>query len=331
MLRSTQHVRLIVKELKMPSIRSRLFLGVIRNSHLLRFKLKRQSTFDFDSSIEEFRAQVDKTPALFGKLPDHMQLESVMISDLYAEWLRHVEAPQDEAILYFHGGGYVSGTCEAHRTHVSKVVNGSHINALTFQYRVAPEHPFPAALDDALAAYRCLLDQGFAPQKIAFMGDSAGGGLCLATLNAIKDKKLPMPAVVVALSPWTDLACTGDSYQTNAATCLSPTGSWTVFSSYYVGEADATNPWISPLYGSLAGLPPMRIYVGSDEVMLDDAVQYAEKAKAAGVDVTLTVGEGLFHCYPICAPAFPEATEALAELCKFMKQHVAKEQVVAIS
>lgn len=315
----------------MPSIRSRLFLGVIRNSHLLKFKLKRESTFDFDSSIEEFRAQVDKTPSLFGKLPDHIELEPIMIDDLYAEWLCHADAPKDEAILYFHGGGYVSGTCAAHRTHVSKVVNSSLINAMTFQYRVAPEHPFPAALDDALAAYRYLLDQGFAPQRIAFMGDSAGGGLCLATLNAIKTQGLPMPTAVVALSPWTDLACTGDSYQSNADSCLSPDGSWTVFSHYYAPDMDKTNPLISPLYGDLAGLPPMRIYVGSDEVMLDDAIQYAEKAKAAGVEVVLTVGEGLFHCYPICAPIFPEATEAMAELCAFMKLHVAQEQEVAVA
>jgi len=315
----------------MPSIRSRLFLGVIRNSHLLRFKLKRESTIDFDSSIEEFRAQVDKTPALFGKLPDHISLESVMIDNLYAEWLRHADAPKDEAILYFHGGGYVSGTCAVHRTHVSKVVTGSLINAMTFQYRVAPEHPFPAALEDALAAYQYLLDQGFAPNKISFMGDSAGGGLCLATLNAIKEQGLPMPTAVITLSPWTDLACTGDSYQSNADTCLSPMGSWTVFSHYYAPDMDKTNPLISPLYGDLAGLPPMRIYVGSDEVMLSDAIQYAEKAKAAGVDVKLTIGEGLFHCYPICAPAFPEATEALAELCDFMKQHVAQEQAVEVA
>ncbi len=313
----------------MPSIRSRLFLGVIRNSHLLRFKLKRESTFDFDSSIAEFRAQVDKTPALFGKLPDHIKLESITIGDLYAEWLRHADAPKDEAILYFHGGGYVSGTCAAHRTHVSKVVNGSLINAMTFQYRVAPEYPFPAALDDALAAYRYFLEQGFAPEKIAFMGDSAGGGLCLATLNAIKEQGLPMPAAAVTLSPWTDLACTGDSYQSNASTCLSPTGSWTVFSHYYAPDMDKTNPLISPLYGDLAGLPPMHIYVGSDEVMLSDAIQYAEKAKVAGVDVKLTIGEGLFHCYPICAPAFPEATEALAELCAFMKEKVSQGQVIS--
>jgi monoterpene epsilon-lactone hydrolase len=315
----------------MPSIRSRLFLGVLKNSHLLRFKRKRQSTFDFDTSIEEFRAQVDTTPALFGKLPDHIALESIMIDDLYAEWLRHADAPKDEAILYFHGGGYVSGTCAAHRTHVSKVVNGSLINAMTFQYRVAPEHPFPTALEDALAAYRYFLEQRFAPDKIAFMGDSAGGGLCLATLNAIKEQGLPLPTAVVALSPWTDLACTGGSYQRNAESCLSPTGSWTVFSHYYAPDMDKTNPLISPLYGDLAGMPPMRIYVSSDEVMLDDAVQYAEKAKAAGVEVVLTIGEGLFHCYLICAPIFPEATEAMAELCDFMKQHVAQRRVVTVA
>jgi len=131
---------------------------------------------------------------------------------------------------------------------------------------------------------------------------SAGGGLCLAALLAARDRGIPLPAAAVALSPWTDLKCTGESYRSNAGKCLSPDGTWTAFSRHYAGDHDPGLPWISPLYGDLHGLPPLLIYVGGNEILYDDAVRFAEKAKAAGVDVGLKVGEGLFHCYPICAP-----------------------------
>lgn len=309
----------------MPSLQSRLFLFMLRHSHLLRFRLKRRDSFDWDTPIADFRAQVGKTSTLFGKLPAQLEIAPVTIGDseLYAEWIRPVQAAHDSVILYFHGGGYVSGTCEAHRTHVAKVVQESGIGALLFAYRLAPENPFPAALEDAMAAYRWLLQQGIAAERIAFMGDSAGGGLCLATLLALKDEGVELPAAAVVLSPWTDLKCTGASYQTNLAVeALTPAQSWTVFSHYYVQDNDPGNPLISPLYGQLAGLPPLLVYVGEHEVLYDDSAKFAEKARDAGVDVTLRVGEGLFHCYPICAPLFPEATQAMTELCAFIRGHV---------
>jgi monoterpene epsilon-lactone hydrolase len=305
----------------MPSFRSRLFLFVLRNRHLLRFRLKRRDIIDWNTSVEELRREVGKTSKLFGKLPKRITVSPVNIDDLYAEWISLSGAEKDRAILYFHGGGYVMGSVPTHRTHVAKFVKGSGVNALLFEYRQAPDNPFPAAVEDSVKAYQWLLAQGIAPSHIIFTGDSAGGGLALATLLALKDKNMPLPKAAIALSPWTDLKCTGDSYHT-ANDPLSPGESWTVFSKYYAGDSDPTNPWISPLYGDLHGLPPLLIYVGEHEVLRDDSIRFAEKAKEAGVDVNLTVGKGMFHCYPVCSPLFPEATQAMEEICAFIKKQI---------
>lgn len=205
---------------------------------------------------------------------------------------------------------------------MAKFVQGSGVAALLYEYRLAPEHPFPTALDDSVAAYRWLLTQGVSPSQIVFAGDSAGGGLCLATLLALKDQGILLPAAAVAISPWTDLKCIGESYRTNAKRCLSPAGTWTAFSKHYVGNHDPCSPWISPLYGDLHGLPPTLIYVGGDEILRDDSICFAEKAKDAGVDVTLKVGEGMFHCFAVCPPMFPEATQAMEEICAFIKMQL---------
>lgn len=307
----------------MSSLRSRLLLFVLRNRHLLRGRLKRRAMIDWDTSIQDFRRDVDKSSGLFGKVPEGIDVSPVDIDGLNAEWILPSGASKDKAILYFHGGGYVSGNCRAHRMHVAKIVKRSNIGALLFEYRLAPEHPFPAAVHDSLKTYMYLLDQGTAPGSIAFMGDSAGGGLCLATLLALKDQKIPLPAAAVALSPWTDLACAGDTYTTNLEVePLAPTGAWNVFSHYYVGDNDPRNPYISPLYGDLNGLTPILIYVGEYEVMLSDSTRFAEKARNAGVDITLHVGKGLFHCYPVCAPLFPEATQAMEEISRFLNDRL---------
>lgn len=311
----------------MPSLQSRLFVFALRYRHLFRFQLKRRDTIDWNTSIPRLREETDRAASAFGKLPAQVEVAPVTIGSLSAEWILPAQAAKDKVILYFHGGGYVIGSCEGHRSIVAKVVVGSGVGALLFAYHLAPEHPFPAALEDALAAYRWLLAEGVSPDQIVFMGDSAGGGLCLATLIALRDQGTPLPAGAVALSPWTDLKCTGASLTTNAkADLLSWKGSWTVFSKYYAGENDPGLPWISPLYGDLQGLPPLLIYAGGDEVLLDDSIRFAEKAKAAGVEVTLKVGEGLFHCYPVCAPLFPEAKQAMAEICAFIKTHTGNQE-----
>jgi monoterpene epsilon-lactone hydrolase len=293
----------------------------LRNMHLLRFRLKRES-WDWNTSVDDFRRRCEQTNGRLAKLPEGIQITPVQIDGLAeglsAEWLRPSQAPADKAIFYTHGGGYISGSCNDHRSMVAKLAQSCGIQTLLFDYRLAPEHTYPAALDDALTAYTWLLRQGFSPEQIVIVGESAGGGLALACLLALRDQGQPMPAGAVVLSPETDLKLTGESHRTKARVCLSPPGMAAVCSKYYTGDNDPGNPYISPLYGDLHGLPPLLMYVGEYETLLDDSTRFAEKATAAGVQVSLTVGEGMVHCYPLLAPLFPEATQAMHEISTFI-------------
>lgn len=311
----------------MVSLKSRLVYFMLKNMHLLQFRL-RQEAWDLDTSIPRFREECEKASrAMVNKLPAGVNISRFDLFGLPAEWLSPAGAAKDKVILYAIGGGYVSGSCNDHRFMVAKVADASGVTVLMYEHRLAPEHPYPAALDDLLAAYDWLLDdQGFAPDKIVVMGESAGGGLCLATLLALRDRGRPLPAGGVALSPWTDLKLTGESYHTKARVCLSPPGMSKVCSQYYVGDHDPGLPYISPLYGDLDGLPPIFINVGGYETMLDDSTRFAEKAKDAGVDVTLRVGEKMIHCYPLLAPMFLEATQALGEICAFINERLGGER-----
>lgn len=303
----------------MPSLQSRLFIFALKYRHLLRGQLKRRSIITFDTSIPQLREEIERGAGFFGKLPASIELQPVKTGALSAEWMIPSGASRDRAILYFHGGGYATGSISAHRPIVSKFVTGTGLPALVFDYRLAPEHPFPAAVEDSLSAYQWLLSEGISPSRIVFIGDSAGGGLCLAAMLALKDKGIPLPSAAVALSPWTDVRNTGESQYTNAKVdTLTWQEAQIVFSKYYAGDTDPGHPWISPLYGDLHGLPPLLIFVGGHELLRDDSTRFAEKAKEAGVDVTLRVGEGLFHCYPACAPLFPEARQAMEEICLFV-------------
>lgn len=307
----------------MPSLQSHLFRFILKHGHLLRFQLKRKAVFDFNTSIPQFREDCEKGARLFGKVPAGIEVLPVTIDGIPAEWIIPSQAKKDKVILYTHGGGYVSGSCNDHRSIVARVVKGCGVGILLFEYRLAPEHPFPAAIEDSVAAYRWLLAQGISPSNIMIVGESAGGGLCLATLLALRDQDISLPAAAVAISPWTDLKCTGQSYKAKIDP-LAPAESWTVFSKYYVGDNDPCSPWISPLYGDHHGLPPILIHVGEHEVLRDDSIQFAQKAQAAGVDVTLKVGEGMIHCYPLLPPFIPEARQAMEEICDFIRLHIGK-------
>ena len=304
----------------MTSFRGRLFKLLLQNRHLLQFQL-REEIIDWNKieAILAFRQQVEQGTGKFGKLPKDITVSSVNINGLYAEWIMPVDATRDKVILYFHGGGYVSGTCYSHRSIVAKFVKGTGIKGLLFEYRLAPENPYPSALEDAMTAYNWLLDQGISNSKIVFVGDSAGGGLALATLLAFRDGGLPLPSAAVVYSPVTDFKCTGKSHWTKEKVCLSPKGMTQALAKHYAGDNDPGLPYISPLYGDLQGLPSLLIYAGEDEVLCDDAVRFANKAKDAGVNVILKIGEGMFHCYPAMAPLFPEATQAFEEICSYIR------------
>lgn len=294
------------------------------NRHLFMGKLRKQPFDPSPEGIRKLREVTEKGGRMFGKLPPESEIVPVTIGEMYAEWIKLPGNNTEKAMLYFHGGMYVTGSAQSHRQHVIKFVSGSGINALVFNYRLAPENPFPAALSDALIAYKYLQKEGFEAENLVFAGDSAGAGLCLATMLAIKDKGWTMPAAAAVLSPWTDLARTGESYVSNVEKCLSPKGSSEHASVLYAGEKSTENPYISPLYGELANLPPLHISAGANEILRDDSIRFAEKAKAAGVDVTLLVGEGMCHCYPAFGNLFEESKRALEEICNFLKYHANK-------
>lgn len=306
----------------MTSLQSHMMYFMMKNRHLFKGHLK-QETWDLNTSIPKFRAECEQANSRMAKDPEGVTVTPVDVDGIPAEWLVPAETKNEGVILYTIGGGYVSGTLQDHRSMVAKIVLGSQTRMLIFEHRLAPEHPYPAAIEDSVKAYRWLLAQNISPTKIMIVGESAGGGLCLATLLAIRDLGIPIPAAVVAMSPWTDLTLSGESYRTKARVCLSPKGMGAVCSHYYVGDQDPTLPWISPLFGDLYGLPPMYISVGEYETMLDDSTRFAEKAKKAGVDVTLKVGEKMVHCYPLMAPFYPEATQELETICRFIELHLA--------
>lgn len=302
----------------MQSIRSKLFIWLLKNRHLFKLKLKPE-VVDENFSVTEFRERIELGALKYNRIPDDIQIESVDINGMHGEWLTLAGAPQNKVILYIHGGGFISGSCESHRMHVAKFVKGSGIKTLVFDYRLAPEHPYPAALDDSLSAYKWLLKKGYKSTDVIIAGESAGGSLTLAALVAIRDQGLPLPKAVVSISPCTDLTCSAQSFKTNFKRDIAPMNSWLVWTDYYVGENDPYLPWLSPLNADLKGLPPMLLFVGSVEIHLDDTRNFAVKAKQAGVETNFKIWEGMVHAFPLLSPFFPEAKAAMEEICKYMR------------
>lgn len=305
----------------MTSLKARMFGFMMRNGHLLQGRLRKE-VFDFNTSIPAFRERCEKGAVRFGKIPDGISIREQIIEGMKSEWHTPDGADAEKLILYAHGGGYVSGSCNDHRGFVSKFAKFTGITNLIYEYRLAPEHPFPAALEDSVRIYKWLLANDYKPQNIIIAGESAGGGLALAILLALKDENIEFPAAAVAISPWTDLTCSGDSYRTKNSLSPAPLNSWTVFSKYYVAENQVRNPLISPLFGDLQGLPPIFINSAMNDELYDDGVKFAEKARRAGVDVTFRAGTGMLHCYPLLAPMFPEASEAMNEIVEFIIKHL---------
>jgi acetyl esterase/lipase len=218
-----------------------------------------------------------------------------------------------------HGGGYVIGSINTHRAMIARIARASNARALAIDYRLAPEHPFPAAVDDATAAYKWLLAEGYEPGKIVIAGDSAGGGLTLAALVALRDSGVPMPAGAVPISPWTDLEGTGESVRSRAAKdpMVTP-GNLAESAKQYYGAHDPRDPLVSPLHANFRGLPPMLIHVGDAEILLDDATRVAERAKLAGVKVELEVWDDMIHVWHVFAKLLPEGQQAIDKIGKFV-------------
>jgi len=241
-----------------------------------------------------------------------------------AEWTRVPQSEEGAVILYLHGGGYIMGSPAGYRDFVAGICRAGRTRALSVDYRLAPEHPFPAAIDDAVKAYRWVLAKQVAPSRIVIAGDSAGGGLTLSTLLALKARGIALPAAAVCLSPSTDLARTGASIQTRAAEDVFLTRDLldVCFDSFLGTDGDPRNPLASPLYAELSGLPPLLVMVGTAEILLDDSLRLAEKAKASGVEVELVVGEGMIHVWSFFAGMMPEGQQGVETIGVFIRRHL---------
>ena len=273
-------------------------------------------------SVAQLRAGFE---LMMGALPavEGVATSPVDVGGIPAEWTTPTSEGAGSVrgtLLYLHGGGYFQGSIGSHRRLVASLCLAAGTRGLSVEYRLAPEHPFPAALDDAIAAYRWLIGPaGEDPSRVIVAGDSAGGGLSAALLVALRDAGDPLPAGAYLMSPWTDLASTGESMKTRAEAdpVIDPSGTGRV-TSYYVPDGDVRNPLVSPLYADLTGLPPLLVHVGDAEVLLDDAVRFADRARAAGVPVESEVWPEAFHVFQMLAVMLPEADEAIAQAGAWM-------------
>ena len=274
-----------------------------------------------DTSVAQMRGDWD---AAFGGCTMPVSRQRVSVRGVDGEWISPANAPQGKAILYFHGGGFRMGSVASHRGLISQIAIESGCRVLAINYRLAPEHRFPAALDDAVAAYDWMRDQGMMPGSIALVGDSAGGNLVLAAMLALRERGLPLPVAGVLMSPWTDLAATGGSYTSRAeADPIHQRSMILALAKNYLGEqGDPRAPLVSPLYADLTGLPPLLIQVGDRETVLDDSVMFSDKARAAGVDVDLEVWDGMIHVFQMFGAQLAEADQAISSIAGFLNRHL---------
>ena len=275
------------------------------------------------ATVEEARASYEHRMSSL-KLDADVTTERMGAGGVPAEWVSAPGAAEDRVVLYLHGGYYVIGSMRTHRVYLSRLSRATGTRVLGLDYRRAPENPFPAALEDTLAAYRWLLSNGFDPKKIAIGGESAGGGLTVAACVALRYVGDPVPGAAVCISSWADLAHTGDSITSNAA--VDPTVTLergTEMSRLYLAGRDPTTPLASPVYADLHGLPPMLIMAGSIEILRDDSVRLAKNAKDAGVDATLEIWDDMPHNWPMYAHMLPEGQQAVDRIGEFVRKHLA--------
>jgi acetyl esterase/lipase len=272
-------------------------------------------------SVEQQRAGFEQIGAMLPVDAD-IKREPVTAGGVKSEWVSAPDADPGRAILYLHGGGYVIGSIDTHRALAGRLSRAAKARVLVIDYRLAPEHPFPAAVDDSVAAYRWMLAQGLKPSRIAVAGDSAGGGLSAATLVAIRDAKLPLPAAGALLSPWVDMEGIGESMTTkDSVDPLVHKDSLIAMAKAYLGGKDPRTPLAAPLYADLAGLPPLLIQVGTSETLLDDASRLAERAKKAGVNVTYEPWQNMIHVWQLFAPMLDEGQQAIEKIGAFVRKH----------
>ena len=271
-----------------------------------------------EPSIEEMRSGYD---AISGMMPVNagVTVEDVTLGNVSGLKMTPPDVVPGRTLLYFHGGGYVIGSPETHKSMVSELAAAMKAVTYSMDYRMAPEAPFPAAVEDGLACYKGLLETGVAPDKIIISGDSAGGGLTMATAISIRDAGLALPAGLVPISPWVNLANDGPAYKTKAeADPMIQQEGIDGMAALYLNGTDAKDPLVSPLGADLSGLPPMLIQVGSEEVLLSDSTMLAARAGAAQVAVTLEVWPGMFHVFQFFHPMLTDARSAIAGIGRWV-------------
>jgi epsilon-lactone hydrolase len=272
----------------------------------------------FAETLAETRANFSMLEYLF-PVGEEIRCRAVTAGSAPAEWVMAPGVSDRRTVLYLHGGGYVLGSVATHRQLAARISAGADASVLLLDYRLAPEHPFPAAVDDAVDAYRWLLDQGRSAAELVIAGDSAGGGLAVATLLAARDGGLPLPAAAVCLSPWADLELVGPSMEGNATTDqLLGFAVLADMRDTYLGGRDPREPLASPIHADLAGLPPLYLQVSASECLLDDALRLAEIVTAAGGEVTVDRWDGLLHVFQLFA-TLPETTDAMTRIGDFIK------------
>ncbi len=262
-------------------------------------------------------------PASHWRCPECFTNTIIELKNCQAELLEFKEPNRERVILQLHGGGYIGGMRHAYRSFAGLYNEVSHrYSVLSVDYRIAPEHVFPAALMDALDGYDWLIEQGFAPGQIIVAGDSAGGGLALSLCLKLKELGRELPGAIIAMSPWTDMTASGPSYQENfdKDPLFGGTDDSMINNREYAADEPLTNPLLSPLFGDYEGFPPMLIQVGSVEMLLSDSVLLAKKAKEAGVSVRLSIYDGMFHVFQMAPLSLPECKRAWVEIGHFLEE-----------
>ena len=270
-------------------------------------------------TVEQQRAGADASMEAVGTMPDGIEVQDANANGVAGLWITPKGANTDRVVLYLHGGGYVVQSARTHVKLAAHIAVQSNCRVLSIDYRLAPEHPHPAAVTDALTAYRHLLDSGYAPERIAISGDSAGGGLTIAALVAARDAGLPQPMAGIPLSPWVDLEGTGESMDSNAGNdFMVGRGALAMMADLFIGNGSKRDPLAAPLYAELHGLAPLYIQVGGHETLLDDSTRLAARAARAGVEVRLDVFPEMQHVFQAFVGQMPEATEAIGRIGAYL-------------
>lgn len=278
--------------------------------------------------IDESQGATEGRRRSFERMTDEFTIDvpakysRVNAGGVTAEWVTAENASDSRVVLYFHGGGYIIGSPRTHRAMLAELSQASVARVLALDYRLAPEHPFPAPVEDSVATYRWLLNEGYDPSRIAVGGDSAGGGLTVSALVQLRYLGLPLPAAGVCISPWVDMEGLGESMETRAeADPMVGKENLMVSAKTYLGGADPRAPLAAPLYADLRGLPPLLIQVGDAEVLLDDSTRLAGVAREAGVEVQMDVWDDMIHVWHLFAPILPEGKQAVSQAGEFIKKH----------